>query len=174
MASISAKVRFPGVGKENTSCALNKNKVALWKLSFSDSIEKHFTEPLPSSSFFIIIIITFIKIFFRWFILNWLAEGKSESSHSFYGTASMWFSYFLVCDSMLFLYLWKGYCLYSGIWECLRVNTMPCWATAVIFTRATFYMQNMHQHLVCYHELGITDIAARPPGRLYVLEIFSC
>lgn len=42
------------------------------------------------------------------------------------------FFFSLVCDTMLFLHLWKGYCVYVDIWECLRVNTMPCWATAVI------------------------------------------
>lgn len=52
MVSVSAKLRLPAVGKENTSYTLNKIKVALWKLSFSNSIEKHFTEPLPLSSFY--------------------------------------------------------------------------------------------------------------------------
>lgn len=36
---------------------------------------------------------------------------------------------------MPFLHLWKGCCVYFGIWKCLKVNTMPCWGTAVILQR---------------------------------------
>lgn len=100
-------------------------------------------------------------------------EGKSESSRSFCVIAPMQVGYFWFVIADFSAFMERLLCIYGylGVSEDKYCALL---SNSSYFTGVVIYTQNTHHHLVCHHGLGTTGTVARPQGRFYVLEIFSC
>lgn len=103
----------------------------LQKLSVSNSIEKHLTELFPLYSFC-------YYYYYYWNPFRAVYAELTDRRENRKFPFIVWHSIHVLFHPFCLwwpasLSSWKGCCVYIGILECLTINTVPCWATHLLY-----------------------------------------